>query len=104
MTIPDLPKNVGAKRSLIGINGDRKPFTILDEIHHIPASNPEKVIYLQKLQFDDGTESELRLGYYMIGKKVGRTQGRWVWGQFALMVHSRDLRAIIQKAKKKDWL
>ncbi|MBU6434611.1 MAG: hypothetical protein KGS09_16815 [Nitrospirae bacterium] len=104
MIIPDLPKNVGAKRALIGINGDRRLFTILDEIHHVPASNPEKVIYLQKLQFEDSRESEFRLGYYMVGKKAGRTRGRWVWAQFALMVHARDLRAIIQKAKKKGWI
>lgn len=104
MSIPDLPNNVGAKRSLTSINGDRRQFTILDETHHIPTGNREKVIYLQQLQFDDRREPELRLGYYMIGKKAGRTRGRWVWAQYAPMVHARDLRAIIQKAKKKGWI
>jgi hypothetical protein len=76
MPISELPNNIGRRRWLIGIQGDRRPFTVLDEIHYVPANNAENAIYFQKLQFGDSKEPELRLGYYMIGKKPGRAKGR----------------------------
>ena len=104
MKLPDLPNNIGQKRSLTGINGDHRSFTIIDEIPHVPRDNPEKVIYFQKLKFDGARDVEFRIGYYMIGKKPGRTKGRWVWAQFAPLIGGGDLKALIRKAEKKGWI
>jgi hypothetical protein len=37
---------------------------------------------------------EVRLGYYIIGKKP-KMRGRWVWDQFAALLPLRDFRALI---------
>jgi len=101
---PEYPNNIGKKRRLTGINGDRRIFVIQDEIRHCPKSNSDKVIYLQKMKFGDSRHSELRFGYYMLGKKPGRMCGRWVWGQFSLQISSSDLCAVLNKAKTKGWI
>ena len=61
-----------------------------------------KVIVFQKLRFEDNNRQEFRFGYYMLGVKKG-AKGRWVWGQYCLLIPKRDLRALIRKAKKKRW-
>ena len=77
-------------------------YTVLDEIVHIPPSNPGKAIYLQMLRFDDGRE-EMRLCYYMIGHKP-RAKGKWLFGQFALMIRREDFDEIMSKAREKGWV
>ena len=64
---------------------------------------PRKLIYLQQLKFESDGRTELRLGYYIIGKKPAM-RGRWVWGQFATMMPVADFRQIVKIAKRKGWL
>ena len=52
-------------------------YTVLDEIVHVPKSNPGKAIYLQMLQFEDDGRQEMRLCYFMIGHRP-RAKGKWL--------------------------
>lgn len=61
-----------------------------------------KVIYLQRIEFDNG-RIEARLAYYIIGKKP-HMRGKWVWGQYATFLEVPDLKAIVRQAKKKGWI
>ena len=78
-------------------------YEVLDEIVHIPASNPSKAIYLQKLQFEPDKRIELRLCYYMIGQK-GRGKGKWLYGQYATMISQEDLENILSQARQLGWI
>ena len=100
---PPLPDNIGKERFLHGIHGNLRPFKIVDEIKRLQYDNPEKAIYLQLLKFKDAQRTELRLGYYMKGKKPS-VKGRWVWGQFATMIPARDFRDMIKEAQDKKWI
>lgn len=42
---------------------------------------------------------EYRFGYYIIGK-IGRANGKWVWGQFCPLIPEEDLAKLFEKAKK----
>jgi hypothetical protein len=101
---PPPPNNIGKHRSAKMPDGSRFHFTIADEIRvpHSGRSN-NKLIYLQRLRFDKDGRVELRLGYYVIGKKK-RMRGRWLWGQFATMLPVADFKGIIRRAKEKGWL
>ncbi len=83
-------------------DGRRFHFEIIGEIHIEQSGKPDKLVYLQRLKLDNG-RVELRLGYYIIGKKPGM-RGRWVWGQFATMIPAADFRRIVSRAKRKGWL
>lgn len=61
--------------------------------------NSGKIIVLQKLKFDDGRH-ELRLGYYIIGRRDGM-KGKWTWGQFAILLPMADFIAISEEARNK---
>lgn len=98
-----LPDNIGKTRFLRGIHGEVRSFEIVDEVKRLQYDNSEKAIYLQLLRFKDAKRTELRLGYYMKGKKP-KTKGRWVWGQFATMIPSRDFRILIKSAEEKGWI
>lgn len=75
---------------------------------------PEKVFVLERL-IRSGVSGEIvnpglkkddveyRIGYYMIGK-IGRANGRWIWGQFCPMIPIKDFNALIAKAKKEGVL
>ena len=76
---------------------------MLDEITRIQSNYPAKAIYLQQLQWENDGRIELRLGYYIIGKKP-KVAGKWVWGQFATMIPVEDFRAIIHEATKRGWI
>jgi hypothetical protein len=54
------------------------------------------VVVLQLVRFDDGRK-EIRLGYYIIGKKP-KMRGRWVWGQYATFMLTRVFQSLIRKA------
>jgi len=98
MSYPTLPSNIGKRKTIT----DGQSFTVLDEVTQIQSTAPNKVIYLQKLQFKDG-QIELRLAYYIIGKKP-KMAGKWVWGQYATMIPVKDFRAILRKASEKGWI
>jgi hypothetical protein len=103
MTYPPAPSNIGKRRTAKTPSGKRFYFVIEDEIHISQSDKPNKLIYLQRLEFESDGRVELRLGYYVIGKKPAM-RGRWVWGQFATMIPIEDFRSIIQSAERKGWL
>ena len=42
--------------------------------------------------------TEYRIGYYMLGK-IGKMNGKWVWGQFCPMIPQKDFNKLIKLAK-----
>ncbi len=102
-TQPTPPSRVGKTTRRKYINGEPMTYTVLDEIVHIPPSNPGKAIYLQMLQFEDDGRKEMRLCYYMIGHRP-RGRGKWLYGQFAAMVRREDFDQIMSKAREKGWI
>lgn len=103
MSNPPLPLNIGEKRTIEDINGNEQRFTVLDEVTQVQSTYPDKVIYLQRIQFENDGHIELRLAYYIIGKKP-KMAGKWVWGQFATMIPAKDFQSIISKAMEKGWI
>ncbi|PWB53890.1 MAG: hypothetical protein C3F13_08265 [Anaerolineales bacterium] len=101
--LPPLPSNIGKRRKTIDIKGDIRFFTILDEISFHQSTNPKKAIYIQRIQFEKEGSIELRLGYYIIGKKP-RVIGKWVWGQFAMMLSPNNFCTAYRLAMEKGWL
>lgn len=108
MPPPEPPSQIG-KRSWLPEHPDHKYwFTIIDEVRHhqstfAAGTSEGKLLCLQLLRFEETGMEELRLGYYIIGKKP-RMLGKWVWGQFATMMPIEDFRALVDKARDKGWL
>ena len=102
-TTPSLSDNRGKKTSWTDIHGRKRRFLILDEIKRVQSNAPHKAIYLQKIKLEDENRIELRLAYYIIGKKP-RMKGKWTFGQFATLMPVRDFKAIISAAKRKGWI
>ena len=102
-SLPALPSRIG-KRGVLRdpINGSPYSFTVTDEITLPQSELPSKIICLQRIAFEDGRQ-EVRLGYYIIGKRP-RMLGKWVWGQYAALLPLEDFKAIIRQAEKKGWL
>lgn len=88
--------------SIIDINGKRKNFKIGRYVTLRQSRYPEKIFVLQEILFEDG-KKELRLGYYIIGKKP-RAKDKWVWGQYCPFFPKQDLIKLIEKAKKERIL
>lgn len=100
---PPIPQNVGKRRKINTIHGKSVSYIIEDEISRLQSAATNKVITFQKIRFEEDQRIEFRFGYYMIGVK-GRTIGKWVWGQFCLMLPKKDLIFLIKEARKKKWL
>jgi hypothetical protein len=95
-----LPKlKIKKKGQIININGRKKKFIVTNYVTLKQSTNPKKVFVLQELLFDDG-KKEIRIGYYIIGKKP-RMKNKWVWGQFCPLFPKQDLLKLIKKAKNK---
>ena len=99
---PEWPKNIGKRRKIKTIWGNERHLIIEDEIVHPQSNAPHKLIAFQRIRLEEENRIEYRLGYYMIGVKPG-AKGRWVWGQFALLIPEKDLKAILKKAQKRKW-
>lgn len=82
--------------------GRRLGFRITGEIKRPQSGLRTKLICLQQIRFDDG-HKQLRLGYYIIGKKRAM-RGRWVWGQYATFMPRADFRAIVREATRLGWI
>ena len=77
---------------------------------HVQSNYAEKAIVLERLRHIGRSgeralaggaaqgDIEYRLGYYIVGR-VGRAAGRWVWGQFSLLIPEQDLRILLDKAR-----
>jgi hypothetical protein len=107
MELPELPFKLPRKGLLVEATGEKFPFTIVDEIRRpqswFAAGTGAKILCLQLLRLDHNGKEELRLGYYIIGKKP-RMLNKWVWGQFATMMPIEDFRALMNEAREKGWL
>jgi len=103
MTLPFLPSTVGKRGEARGVDGGVQRFVVLDEVRREQTGFPTCVLVFQRLQYEDGSE-ELRLGYYIIGKKEGRTRGKWCWGQYAPMSPACDFEALVKMATEKGWI
>lgn len=103
MTTPPYPNKKGKKGKGTDIDGLSFSFVILDEIIRPQSTNPSKLIYLQRIQFESDGRIELRLAYYIIGKKP-RMAGKWVFGQYATMMNPEDLAFLITEASARGWL
>ena len=103
---PPPPNNIdGRRRPLNTIDGGRRYFTVVDEIvreQPVPEKGTQKLIYFQKIQFEDDPAIQYRLGYYMLGLKAG-ARGRWVWGQYSLLIPSEHLGSILREARARGW-
>lgn len=99
---PKLVSKIGGRGKLKTPSGNVHKYTIVDEVRRTQSGAPNKKICLQKVVFDDGRK-ELRLAYYIIGKKP-RMKGKWVFGQYATFIPARDLRSIIRRAKRKGLI
>jgi len=103
MTASDYPNNVGKRRTLKAIDGKKLRFTVIDEIIREQRGGPHrKLLYFQKIKHEPDDRIEYRLTYYMEGNR-GRTKGRWVFGQYSLMIPARDLVWLLGRARKKGW-
>ncbi|TVM04296.1 MAG: hypothetical protein CV087_01265 [Candidatus Brocadia sp. WS118] len=97
-TWPELPNNIGKTKRIPAIDGRIRHFRIEDEIIHPQSNSNRKIIVLQKMRFIEEDRIEFRFGYYMIGMKP-KAKGRWVWGQFCLLIPQEDLMAILEEEK-----
>src|SRR3990167_4732685 len=95
-----LPKlTIKDSGSIIDINGKRKNFKIGRYVTLRQSDYSGKIFVLQEILFEDG-KKELKLGYYIIGKKP-RAKDKWVWGQFCPLFPKKDLERLIQKTKNR---
>jgi len=76
----------------------RGTFDILRTIWIQQSTYRKKVILLDEIKL--GKVKELRLRYYIIGKKGKRMYKKWTFGQFATFIPHKDFRKLIQLAKK----
>jgi len=97
------PSRVGKVTKRKDIFGKPMIYEVIDEIVHIPPTNPGKAIFFQKLQFEPNKKIEFRLCYYMIGQK-SRGKGKWLYGQFATMIGKEDLEIILAQARERGWI
>jgi hypothetical protein len=103
MQQPPHPNKIGSKGRMTDISGQRLTFMILDEIVRPQSTNPDKVIYLQKIKFEQTQKIEYRIAYYIIGKKP-KMAGKWVFGQYATLMTAEDFEYLITETKKKGWI
>jgi hypothetical protein len=47
--------------------------------------------------------AEYRLGYFIVGR-IGRSAGKWTWGQFSPIMSAGDLQRIVEKARAEGTL
>ncbi len=99
---PPMPDNRNKRGKNVFPDWKVVRFTITDEIRKPQSDAPHKIIYLQRVEFDD-KRVELRLCYYIIGK-LPKMNGRWVFGQFATFLPPKDFKAITEQARKKGWI
>jgi hypothetical protein len=103
--MPDLPAElpdcgVGKLRTRKNIKG--QPFTFfVEDFVGFPSKDGRKFICLQKIQHTAPRPArEYRFAYYMVGEKPG-AKGRWVFGQFALLLGEAELKKLLKLATKK---
>jgi hypothetical protein len=102
--LPVLPSNVGKRGKIVSPGSNTVSyFTIKEEIRRNDSSREGKILCLQKIEFESGPHTEIRLGYYVIGTKP-KMKDKWVWGQFAVLMVLDDFKALIREAETKGWI
>ena len=103
MKRPRLKSNRGKTGAIVNsFTKQNHKFHLLGEVRKRQKGKHDKILVLQRIEFDDDNRIELRLAYYIIGKLRGM-QGKWVWGQYASLMPPEDFLALYHKAKKKGW-
>jgi hypothetical protein len=98
------PVCIGNRRRFTAIDGKHVFVRIEDEIVRPQGRPPHsKLIYLQKLRFEEDNHIEYRFTYYMTGYKEGKTKGQWVFGQYSLVIPADDLKWLLNAARTKKW-
>jgi len=69
------------------------------------SDNPLKMFIMQEL-YVGKKEPELRIGYYIISKKMSRDKGKLSvqWGQFNPNFPKKDLKELLRRAEQKGIL
>ena len=93
---PPAPCNINKRRAFTAIDGSTVHCTVKDEIV-IPHGHG-KLIYFQQFEFEKDRRIEYRFTYYMLGVKPSR-RGRWVFGQYSLMLPARELAHLFKEAR-----
>lgn len=107
------------ERELIGmkdIGRKGKIFLKREAWTFFPQSNlKDKVFIFERLKKENHSgklaykkswnrgDIEYRLGYFIRGK-IGRANGKWIWGQFCPMIPKNDLGKLLKKAKKEKTI
>jgi hypothetical protein len=102
MEYPPPPSHIGNPGALTFPDGSQQHFTIADEISRPHTGVDTKIIYLQLLRFDEDGRKQVRVAYYVIGKRP-KMLGHWVWGQYATMMPPEDFKWLIRRAEEKGW-
>ena len=103
MPFSPLPSHVGKRgKSVMPPDREIVRYQIIDEISKFQDSSKSKVIVLQLVEFDN-RKTEVRIGYYIIGKKPGKMRGRWVWGQYAAFMPLKVFQSLVSEARKRGW-
>ena len=100
-----VPSSVGKPRRLTAIDGTVRHFSVVEEIVREQVGvedGTRKVIYFQKIVFKDTGLEEYRFTYYMLGLKPG-ARGRWVFGQYSLLIPGPLLAELLQEARQRGW-
>jgi hypothetical protein len=81
---------------------EQRECRILRYVIHKQSDNPDKYFVLDEI--DWGKRQELRIGYYILGKKTKKVLGKWRWGQGCPMIPRKDLKTLWNKAKKRGLI
>ncbi|SHH16000.1 hypothetical protein SAMN04488068_2750 [Hydrocarboniphaga daqingensis] len=94
------PNSKGKRRVIKSISGEKVAFHVEDEI--VIPFGLGKLIYFQKMKWEADQRTEYRFTYYMSGHKPGR-KGKWVFGQYSLMIPAKELSMLLAEAKARGW-
>ena len=76
-------------------------YVVIDEVRTFQDSKRDKIVLLQLMEFED-LRREVRIGYYIIGKKP-KMRGKWVWGQYAAFIPPLIFKKVFTQASKQGW-
>ncbi len=102
---PPSPVSIDRRRRIKAIDGSVRYFKVVDEIvleHKVPEKYTRKLIYFQQIRFEDSKQVQYRFTYYMLGLKRG-AKGRWVFGQYSLLLPAKELSFLLKEARKRKW-
>jgi len=86
------------------ITRTKKNYFVREAWTFMPQYNyDEKVFVVERLRKEEDDKIEYRLGYYIVGK-IGRANGKWIWGQFCPIIPKEDFFKLIDKAKKEKTI